>query len=141
MKQHLDKKQLRSLRQLYSSTQFAKKTAIEDMVAHWGARAVAGLNLENYSNMSLWSSIKIAELIGMEEANIMLSKIALHRFRTNRPCRRSVRGITARDWQNLAAALTFANAKTTVHKIPVFTNNEQNLLGITKSLSIFQERV
>lgn len=48
------------------------------MVAHWGARAVARLNLENYSNMSLWSSIKVAELIGMEEANVMLSNIALY---------------------------------------------------------------
>ena len=141
MKQHLDENQLRSLRQLYTSTQYAKEVAIEDMVAHWGAGAVARLNLENYSNMSLRSLIKVAELIGMEEADAMLSKIALRRLQTNRPSRGSVRGITTRDWQDLAAALTSADAKTKVHKIPVLTDDEQNLFGITQPLSIFEERI
>ena len=141
MKQHLDTDQLRALRRGYTSIQYNKEVAIEEMIKHWGAGAVASLNLEKYSNMSLRSSVKVAELVVMDEADALLSKIALRRLRSNKPGRGSVRGITTGDWQDLVVALASDEAKIELSRMTVLTDDEQNWFGITESLSIFGERV
>ena len=61
MKHHLDTKQLRSLRQLYTSTQCDKEAAIEKKIYYWGPDAVERLDLDKYSNMSLRSLVKVAQ--------------------------------------------------------------------------------
>lgn len=141
MRHHFDTKQLQSLRRLYTSTQCDKDLAIDKIIKHWSPDAAKRLNLDKYSDLGLCLSVKVAQLVGIDKANVLLGLIALRRLRLGKRGRVSVREITTSDWQDLAVALASKEAKNKVFQIPALTNNKQNWFGITKPLTIFGERV
>lgn len=140
MEQHLDTDYLRALRKLYTSTQLLKDAAIEKMVCYWGLDAVERLRLNQYSYTALRSSVKVAERLGIEEANRLLGQVSLRRLRSSKRGRASVREVTAGDWQELAA-LALNEATSEALQIPNLTNDEQVRFGMTEPLSIFGHRI
>ena len=83
MKNHLDTKQLQALCRVYSTTQFTKESAIEEMVACWGSDTTR-LYLDRYSDWTLRTTVKVAHLIGIDEANQLLELISLRRLRLDK---------------------------------------------------------
>ena len=141
MKENLDTQQLRALCKLYSTTESTKDKSIKEIVTHWGPDAIELLHLDEYSDWTLRSTIKVASKIGINEADRLLGPIFSRRLRLNKRGGGSIRAITNADWQDLVSVMDSDEAKATILQIPVLTDEEQLRLGITEPLSIFKDRI
>ena len=141
MKEHIDTQQLKALRKLYSTTESTKDRSIKETVTHWGPDAIEQLHLDEYSDFTLGSAIKVASKIDINEADRLLGSISSRRLRLNKRGGGSIQAITTADWQELVSVLDSDEAKAAILQIPALTDEEQMRLGITEPLSIFRERI